>query len=101
MCTSSLSPASSKVIRFFDSIIHRAAQLICTVPEYDDLATEVGLGSHHNAVTDPAGAGEAARRAGWHHRAYLWADRRRIRLRAEYLPAGGGAGQGGGAGGLS
>ncbi len=40
--------------RFFDSIVRRAAQLICTAPEYDDLAAEVGLGSHHNGVTDPA-----------------------------------------------
>lgn len=39
---------------------------------------------------------EAARRAGWHHRAYLWLERRRIHLRAEYLSVGGGAGQGGG-----
>lgn len=39
---------------FFDSIVRRAAQLICTAPEYDDLAAEVGLGSHHNGVTDPA-----------------------------------------------
>jgi len=41
--------------RFFDAIVRRAAQLICTAPEYDDLAAEVGLGSHHNGVTDPAG----------------------------------------------
>ncbi len=41
--------------RFFDSIVHRAAQLICTAPEYDDLAAEVGLGSHQNGMTDPAG----------------------------------------------
>ena len=41
--------------RFFDSIVRHAAQLICTAPEYDDLAAEVGLGSHHNGMTDPAG----------------------------------------------
>ena len=40
---------------FFDSIVRRAAQLICTAPEFDDLAAEVGLGSHHNGVTDSAG----------------------------------------------
>ncbi|MCY4525385.1 MAG: hypothetical protein OXB89_02150 [Anaerolineaceae bacterium] len=40
---------------FFDSIVHRAAQLICTTPEFDELAAEVGLGSHHNGVTDPVG----------------------------------------------
>ena len=38
---------------YFDSIVRRAAQLICTAPEFDDLAAEVGLGSHHNGVTDP------------------------------------------------
>ena len=37
----------------FESIVHRAAQLICTTSEFDDLAAEVGLGSHHNGVTDP------------------------------------------------
>ena len=30
-------------------------KLICTTPEFDDLAAEVGLGSHRNGVTDPAG----------------------------------------------
>ena len=40
--------------RFFDAIVRRAAQLICTAPEYDELAAEAGLGSHHNGVTDPA-----------------------------------------------
>jgi hypothetical protein len=39
--------------RYFDAIVRRAAQLICTAPEYDDLAAQVGLGSHHNGVTDP------------------------------------------------
>ena len=38
---------------FFDSVVHRAAQLICTTSEFDDLAAEVGLGSHRNGVTDP------------------------------------------------
>ena len=37
----------------FSPIITRAAKLICTTPEYDDLAAEVGLGSHQNGVTDP------------------------------------------------
>ncbi|MYD09856.1 MAG: ATP-binding protein [Chloroflexi bacterium] len=41
--------------RFFDAIVRRAAQLICTAPEYDDLAAEVGLGNHHKGVTNPAG----------------------------------------------
>jgi hypothetical protein len=35
-------------------IVNRAAKLICTTPEFDDLAREVGLGSHKNGVTNPA-----------------------------------------------
>jgi len=38
----------------FAPIVERAAQLICTTPEFDDLAAEVGLGSHQNGVTAPA-----------------------------------------------
>jgi Putative DNA-binding domain len=37
----------------FVPIVSRAAKLICTKPEFDDLAREVGLGSHKNGVTDP------------------------------------------------
>ncbi len=37
----------------FDAIAERTAKLICTTPEFDDLAREVGLGSHKNGVTDP------------------------------------------------
>ncbi len=37
----------------FAPIVTRAAKLICTTPEYDDLAAEVGLGSHQNGVIDP------------------------------------------------
>lgn len=37
----------------FAEIVKRAAQLICTTPEFDALAKEVGLGSHKNGVTDP------------------------------------------------
>jgi len=37
----------------FAPIVERAAKLICTTPEFDDLAREVGLGSHANGVTDP------------------------------------------------
>ena len=44
--------------RFFDSIVRRAAQLVCTAPEFDDLAAEVGLGSHHNGVADTVGRAE-------------------------------------------
>ena len=38
----------------FVPIVERAAKLICTTPEFDDLAAEVGLGSHKNGVTNPA-----------------------------------------------
>jgi len=34
-------------------IVKRAAQLICTTPEFDALAKEVGLGSHKSGVTTP------------------------------------------------
>jgi hypothetical protein len=37
----------------FAPIVERAAKLICTTPEFDDLAKEVGLGSHKKGVTDP------------------------------------------------
>lgn len=37
----------------FTSIVERAARLICTTPEFDDLAKDVGLGSHRNGATDP------------------------------------------------
>ncbi len=36
----------------FSPIVERAAKLICTTPEFDELAAEVGLGNHHNGVTD-------------------------------------------------
>jgi Alw26I/Eco31I/Esp3I family type II restriction m6 adenine DNA methyltransferase len=37
----------------YDSrIMERAARLICTTPEFDDLAKEVGLGSHKKGVTN-------------------------------------------------
>jgi len=38
----------------FQPIVGRAAQLICTTSEFDDLAAVVGLGNHENGVTDPA-----------------------------------------------
>ncbi len=38
----------------FMPIVTRAAKLICTTPEFDDLAKEVGLGSHKQGATDPA-----------------------------------------------
>ncbi len=36
----------------FAPIVERAAKLICTTSEFDELAEEVGLGSHANGVTD-------------------------------------------------
>ena len=38
----------------FTLIINRAVRLLCTTPEFDDLAREVGIGSHKNGATDPA-----------------------------------------------
>jgi hypothetical protein len=38
----------------FNPIVERAARLICTTPEFDDLAREVGLGSHQAGATAPA-----------------------------------------------
>ena len=40
------------------SIINNAAKLICTTPEFDDLARDVGLRDHRDGATDP---GERAR----------------------------------------
>jgi hypothetical protein len=37
----------------FRGIVHRAARLICTTPEFDDLAKTVGLKSHQDGATDP------------------------------------------------
>ena len=37
----------------FASIVERAARLICTTPEFDSLAKQVGLKSHKDGVTDP------------------------------------------------
>jgi hypothetical protein len=38
--------------QWFSEIVERAAKLICTTPEFDELAQEVGIGSHHNGVTE-------------------------------------------------
>jgi hypothetical protein len=35
------------------ALLHRAARLICTTPEFDDLAKAVGLKSHRDGATDP------------------------------------------------
>ncbi|AKG21364.1 Eco57I restriction-modification methylase domain-containing protein [Calothrix sp. 336/3] len=38
--------------KYFSEICDRAAKLICTTPEFDELAASVGLESHTNGVTD-------------------------------------------------
>lgn len=38
----------------FAPIAERAAKLICTTPEFDDLARAIGLRDHRDGVTDPA-----------------------------------------------
>jgi hypothetical protein len=40
--------------RRFMPVVNRAARLICTTPEFDDLAKAVGLKSHKAGATDPA-----------------------------------------------
>lgn len=40
---------------FFVPIVERAAKLVCTTPEFDELAAEVGLGSHAKGVRDVVG----------------------------------------------
>lgn len=45
-------PRSQSGDRFFAEIVERAAKLICTTPEFDDLAQAVGIGSHQNGVTE-------------------------------------------------
>ena len=37
---------------YFAELVERAARLICTTPEFDDLAKEVGIDSHKNGATD-------------------------------------------------
>ena len=38
----------------FAPIVERAARLVCTTPEFDELAKEVGLKSYRQGATDPA-----------------------------------------------
>jgi hypothetical protein len=42
----------------FWPIVKRAARLICTTPEFDDLARQVGLKSHEDGATDPVERGK-------------------------------------------
>lgn len=37
----------------FGKIVHRAARLTCTTPEFDDLAQSVGLAGYQDGATDP------------------------------------------------
>ena len=39
-------------------LCERAAKLICTTPQFDDLAKQVGLRDHRDGVTDPAARGQ-------------------------------------------
>ncbi len=43
---------------YFKEIVERAAKLICTTPEFDDLAAEVGLSSYKNGVTNEVERGK-------------------------------------------
>jgi len=45
-------PRLTESDRYFSDIVQRTAKLICTTPEFDELAQAVGLGSHTNGVTD-------------------------------------------------
>lgn len=42
----------------FAPIVNHAAKLICTTPEFDDLARDVGLKNHKNGVADPIERGK-------------------------------------------
>ncbi len=47
-------PRLDKSDAYFGLVVQRAARLICTTPEFDDLARSVGLKSHKDCATDPA-----------------------------------------------
>ncbi|MEK6283254.1 MAG: ATP-binding protein [Acidobacteriota bacterium] len=47
-------PRLAKKDPFFLPLVERAAKLICTTSEFDDLAREGGLVDHKDGVTDPA-----------------------------------------------
>jgi hypothetical protein len=51
-------PRLSKNNSEFSRIVERAAQIICTTPEFDDLAKEVGLENYKEGVTDATGRAE-------------------------------------------
>jgi hypothetical protein len=47
-------PRPTKQDAIFPKAVNRAARLICTTPEFDDLAREVGLAGHQDGVTEEA-----------------------------------------------
>lgn len=47
-------PHISSENEMFFKILHRGARLICTTPEFDDLAKDAGLVSHKQGITDPS-----------------------------------------------
>jgi Alw26I/Eco31I/Esp3I family type II restriction m6 adenine DNA methyltransferase len=51
-------PRLQKGDQWFDAIVQRAAKLICTTPEFDDLAQEMGLESHKNGVINEVQRGQ-------------------------------------------
>jgi hypothetical protein len=51
-------PRLQKGDQWFDAIVERAAKLICTTPEFDELAQEIGLESHKNGVTNEVQRGQ-------------------------------------------
>jgi hypothetical protein len=51
-------PSLASSGKSFDAIVERAAKLVCTTPEFDDLAKGVGLKSYKDGVTDPTERGK-------------------------------------------
>ena len=47
-------PRIDEVHQHFTGLVHRAARLICTTPEFDALAREVGLAGHEDGATNEA-----------------------------------------------
>jgi hypothetical protein len=47
-------PRMTRANREFDPIVQRAAKLICTTPEFDDLSRQVGMSSHKDGATGTA-----------------------------------------------
>ncbi|MEO8391425.1 MAG: DNA methyltransferase [Chloroflexota bacterium] len=45
-------PRLSNGDTWFDDLVERTAKLICTTPDFDDLAREAGIGSHKNGATN-------------------------------------------------